>query len=454
MSEFSTDVLVAGAGAAGLAAALAASDRGLQIVVVEAKETFRQGSNTAMSTSMVPAGGSRWQDAAGIEDSPELFFADVMAKTKGAADPVVTNALTAIAPELVAWMTDRGRVPLEIVTDFQYPGHSRDRCHAVADRAGSTLHRYLLEEAGRRSEITTIVPMRLTDVNHDGTQLESAIVETPDGSREEIATGSVVLATNGFGARPDLVAQHIPEIAGGLYFGGDGSTGDALTIGESLGADVEFLDSYQGHGSVASPHGILVTWATVMHGAMLLNSYGQRFGNETNGYSEYALPVLAQPDGQAWLILDERIDQACRPFKDYQDLLEAKAVKWVEDEKSIAELLGAPATMVESTLAASRSAASGETLDEFGRTFWEETLRPPYGVVKVTGALFHTQGGLRVDANATVLRAGAPINGLYAAGGAAVGISGHGAAGYLAGNGLLSALGLGYLAGSHAMKKS
>ena len=86
MSEFSTDVLVAGAGAAGLAAALAAADRGLQVVIVEAKETFRQGSNTAMSTSMVPAGGSRWQDAAGIEDSPELFYADVMAKTQTKAE--------------------------------------------------------------------------------------------------------------------------------------------------------------------------------------------------------------------------------------------------------------------------------------------------------------------------------------------------------------------------------
>ncbi len=449
MNEFSTDLLVAGAGAAGLAAALAASDLGVEVVVVEAKETFRQGSNTAMSTSMVPAGGSRWQAAAGIDDSPELFYGDVMAKTKGTADPVVTGALTNVAPELVAWMTEKGRVPLELVTDFQYPGHSRDRCHAVADRAGRTLHRYLLEEAGRRPEITTIVPMRLVDVNHNGSRIESAVVETPDGNREEVGTRAVVLATNGFGARPDLVSQHIPEITSGLYFGGDGSTGDALAIGESIGADVEFLDAYQGHGSVASPHGILVTWATVMHGAVLLNTDGRRFGSETTGYSEYAIPVLAQPDGLAWVVLDERIDRACRPFSDYQDLLVAKAVRWVEDEQSLADLIGAPTSIVEATLSATRSAAEGTSSDEFGRTFWEEPLRPPYGAVKVTGALFHTQGGLRVDANGTVLRNGAPVSGLYAAGGAAVGISGHGAAGYLAGNGLLSALGLGYLAGRH-----
>ena len=92
---------------------------------------------------------------------------------------------------------------------------------------------------------------------------------------------------------------------------------------------------------------------------------------------------------------------------------------------------------------------AGLSPDLFGRTFPNTTLTPPYGVVKVTGALFHTQGGLQVDASARVLSGGVPIPGVYAAGGAAAGISGHGASGYLAGNGLLSALGLGYIAGSH-----
>ena len=143
MSESNFDVLVAGAGAAGIAAALAASDRGSEVVVVEAKETFRLGSNTAMSTAMVPAGGSRWQREAGIDDSPERFYSDIMTKTKTAADPVVARALTRLAPDLVAWMADGVGVPFELVTDFQYPGHSRDRCLAVADRAGSTLHRHV-----------------------------------------------------------------------------------------------------------------------------------------------------------------------------------------------------------------------------------------------------------------------------------------------------------------------
>ena len=448
MTEPTLDVLVAGAGAAGLAAALAASDHGKQVVVVEAKETFRLGSNTAMSTAMVPAGGSRWQSVAGIDDSPELFYNDIMSKTKGAADPVVAGALTRLAPDLVAWMADGAGVPFELVTDFQYPGHSRDRCLGVFDRAGSTLHRHLLEEVARRPEITIITPMRLATLSHDQSQIVSARLETPDGGHEEVTPRNVVLATNGFGARSDLVAHYIPEIEGALYHGGDGSTGDALSIGESLGADSGFLDAYQGHGSVATPHGILVTWASVMHGGILVNMAGERFGDETTGYSEYAVPVLKQPDGVAWVVLDERIDQACRVFKDYQDLLESEAVRWSTGTEELAGVVGAPAGQLAATLAAVEQAAGGAT-DSFGRSFWEEPLRPPYGSIKVTGALFHTQGGLRVDEHARVLRDGSPIPGMYAAGGAAVGISGHGAAGYLAGNGLLSALGLGYLAGFH-----
>ncbi len=447
MSGADTDVVVAGAGGAGLAAALAAAQAGKTVALLEARETFRFGSNTSMSTAMVPAGGSRWQTEAGIDDSPERFYDDVMRKTKGSADPVVAKALTTVAPALVAWMADTLGVPLELVTDFHYPGHSRDRCHAVPDRAGRTLHRHLLEAAKRSDEITLIVPMRVTGVHLESGAVTRVEAETPDGNREEISTGSLVLATNGFGANRTLVHRYIPEIESGLYFGGDGSTGDALSIGEAVGAETACLDAYQGHGSVATPHGVLVTWAVVMHGGFLVNSLGRRFGNEPTGYSEYAVPVLHQPGGEAWVIFDRRIDDACRVFKDYQDLLEAGAVRWAEDIEALAGVIGANASELATTVAEAEEASRGRMEDPFGRTDWEAPLEPPFAAVKVTGALFHTQGGLRIDSNATVLRGSSPIRGLYAAGGAAVGISGHGADGYLAGNGLLSALGLGYLAG-------
>jgi fumarate reductase flavoprotein subunit len=223
-----------------------------------------------------------------------------------------------------------------------------------------------------------------------------------------------------------------------------------LRIGEQIGADLAGLDAYQGHGSLAIPHGVLLTWATVMHGGVLLNSAGERFGDETTGYSEFGAKVVAQPGGVGWMVFDRRINDACLPFADFRDLVDYGAVRWADDVAAVAATIGAPLDRVASTLATADAVATGRAADPFGRTsHWERPLEPPYAVVKVTGALFHTQGGLAVDSHARVLRRGVPIPGLYAAGGAAVGMSGHGADGYLAGNGLLAALGLGYLAGRH-----
>lgn len=450
MSEtFDTEVVVAGAGAAGLAAALSASERGRAVTLVEASETFRTGNNTSMSTSMIPAGGSRWQAELGIDDSPARFEADVMRKTGGSADPVVTQALTSVAPELVAWLADYCGVPLELATDFRYPGHSRDRCHTVPDRAGRTLHSRLLDASARHASIDLIVPMSLDDVEVDGDHVVGCTLRTPDGSTEYVRTPAVVLATNGFAANEELVRRYIPEIKDGLYFGGENSMGAALRIGERVGADAACLDAYQGHGSVATGHGILVTWAVIMHGGIMVNALGHRFGDETTGYSEFAVPVLDQPGGTAWMVFDRRIGDLCEPFRDYQDLLESNAISMFADIGSLAERIGCEPEALEATLRAATEAASGGAADEHGRTEWEAPLRPPYAAVKVTGALFHTQGGLRVDGHAQVQRGGKPLKGLYAAGGAAVGMSGNGAAGYLAGNGLLAALGLGFIAGTH-----
>jgi len=441
------DVIVAGAGAAGLAASIAAADRGASVLLVEAKDTYREGSNTAMSTSMIPAGGSRWQAEAGIDDdSPDRLYGDLMEKTKGTADPVVTRALADVAPELVAWLADECGVPLELVTDVSYPGNSRQRHHSVPERSGRALHRRLLEAAAARPGVTLVVPSRLADLEEIAEGMRATTVR-PDGTEETIDTGAVVLATNGFGANKALVERYIPEILNGLYFGGDGSTGDALMLGERLGADTGSLGAYQGHGSVATPHGVLLTWTTMMNGAMLLNAMGQRFQNETIGYSESAVGVLAQPGGVAWVVYDQDVHDKALPFQDYRDLVEMKGVRWADDVEGVAAMIGCRTEHVEETIESASRYGAGED-DPLGRTEWTHMLEPPYAVVKVTGALFHTQGGLKVDGRAAVLRNGVPIPGLFAAGGAAIGVSGDSASGYVSGNGLLSALGLGYLAGN------
>jgi len=444
------DVVVAGAGGAGLVAALRAARAGASVAVVENRESFRRGNNTSMSTAMIPAAGSRWQRDAAISDTATCFIEDIQRKTHGSADAVTVEALVNVAPLLVEWLADDLGLPLELVTDFVYPGHSFPRLHSLPDRAGSSLLGALLAAVEATTAIDLIMPMRLRGIGTDARgAVVAAVIEDPSGGRETVPTSAVVLATGGFGANESLVSAHIPEISDGLYFGGDGCTGDALVIGEELGATTGFLDAYQGHGSVAVPHNVLVTWATVMHGAVIVNRDGHRFDDETTGYSEFARKILDQPGGDAWLLLDERIDGLCRGFKDYQDLLSQGGVRWATDVEELAGGTGLPDTALLATIADVGRRASEGDQDVFGRSSFSE-LRWPIGWVRITGALFHTQGGLLVDGHARVQRGSEPIPGLYAAGGAAAGISGHGADGYLAGNGLLAALGLGLLAGDHA----
>jgi fumarate reductase flavoprotein subunit len=247
-----------------------------------------------------------------------------------------------------------------------------------------------------------------------------------------------------------MVRAHCPEIADALYLGGEGSTGEAIDWGVALGAETRFLDAYQGHATVAVPHNVLVSYSTVMQGGIIVNRDGRRFGDETHGYSEYATRVIAQPDGVGVLVFDDRIHAEAMAFEDYRVAVEAGAVRTADTVEELAERMKVDPAGLSATLAGYAAAARGEAPDEHGRRDCRE-LMAPYRAVRVTGSLFHTQGGLVVDEHARVLRPdGSVIDGLYAGGGAAEGLSGSGSGGYMSGNGLLSALGLGWLAGRHA----
>ena len=151
---------------------------------------------------------------------------------------------------------------------------------------------------------------RVTDVN-----ARSAKFERPDGATDEVEYGSLVLACSGFGGNRAMVKEHLPEIADALYFGHAGNQGDAVRWGAGLGAAAADMTAYQGHGSVATPHGILITWALMIEGGIQVNERGERFTNEHVGYSEACLPVLRQPGGVAWCVYDERLHQLGMTFR-------------------------------------------------------------------------------------------------------------------------------------------
>ncbi|MDN5918442.1 MAG: FAD-binding protein [Pseudonocardia sp.] len=447
------DLVVAGAGG-GLAGALRGAELGLDVLVVESNPHFARGNNTSMSTAMVPGPGSRFQAAAGVSDSPEQFLADVAAKTHGSADPAVSGTLAGVGAELVEWLADHVGMPIELPTDFTYPGHSVPRVHTVPGRHGSSMLRYLVDAATAAERVDLLVPCRLVDARPAPGGTRVAVVEHPDGQREEISTRAVLLATNGFGADAELVRMHLPEIADARYHGSEHSRGDALRIGSAHGAASGCLDAYQGHAGLSAAAQTLLTWTAVMHGAAVVDGTGRHFGDETTGYSEYAATLAARPGGRSWMIFDERIDGLCRAFGDYLDVVGAGAVRTADTVAELAAAIRVPADALAEEVAALGAVSRGEVGDRFGRTV-EAELSAPLHAVEIVSALFHTQGGLLVDANARVLDAGgSPLPGLYACGGAAVGMSGHGAAGYLAGNGLLPALGLAYLAAGHLARST
>jgi fumarate reductase flavoprotein subunit len=443
-------VLIVGAGAAGLCAALAASEAGVEPVLIE-RDAVPSGS-TALSAGLIPAAGTRFQRTQGIADSAELFAADIARKAHGEADAKLVRAAAEGAGPAVEWLADNCAMPFEVITDFNYPGHSAHRMHGLPSRTGAELIDRL--RAAVEARDIPILGGRIAETlfaDEDGF-IEGIDVLGRDGARETIGCGALVLACNGYGGNARLVRRHIPEMGDALYFGHPGNQGDAIEWGEALGARLSDLSAYQGHGSVATPHNILITWAAIMEGGFQVNREGCRFWNESLGYSEAAAEVLRQPEAIAFDIFDARIAGVARQFEDFRNAEKAGALIMAASIAELAARIGVRGDALQAEFV-EIDTDRGKP-DRFGRVFEAgKELKPPYCAIKVTGALFHTQGGLAIDSQARVLRQnGKPFPNLFAAGGAAVGVSGSQASGYLSGNGLLTATVFGRIAGQSAAK--
>lgn len=370
------------------------------------------------------------QRALGVTDTVDQFVSDVMAKNKGHAHAELVRAVAEVSASALGFFETSTGVPLHLYTDVLHPGLSVPRLHATPGESGNEL-----QEALRRAVLA-----------HPGIEVrkDEFVGQLPTKGR------AVILATGGFGANKAMLRQWIPAMADAEYVGSRLSGGELIEAAAALGAQLAHMGGFQGHAHV-NPGGRTHLGGSLPRlGAIMVNLSGRRFGAEDGGYSEFALDVLRQPQGRAVEIFDEGMLRQAESLGVFREAMEAGAVVRAGSARELAAAFGIDAAALAAEIGRYNGFVAAGADADWGRRILPRQLGSPLYGSMVTGALAHTQGGLRTDACARVLgRDGGPIRGLYAIGGAAACFSGDGAEGYLSGNGLAHAFGTAWLAAAH-----
>ena len=448
-------VLIAGGGACGLVAGLAARDAGADALVLE--QDAELAGSTAMSYGAICAAGTRAQREAGIDDTVEWLIEDILTITRGETDMSLATLIASNAGRAIEWLMGRHGIDLTVETSWTGMGHRRPRLHAPADRSGRTLMNQL-QQAAAAAGVDVATSAKVSTVYADTRGRVSGVaVARPDGAIETIACDTLIIATCGFGANPDMVREHLPRMRDARYYGHEGNRGDGIAWGLALGGAVEDMGSYQALGSLAEPQSIVIPHTLLIGGGVQVNLAGQRFENELENISGQALTILEQPGGVCWMVYDDRLHRAAlERFAEYREAAEVRACRIAASIDELAAACKLPADALGETIEGIARLARNKQTDGFGRQFRaDEILAPPYYAIRVTGALFHTQGGLSVDREARVVTpAGDPLPNVFAGGGAARSVSGPGEWGYLPGMGLCTAVTLGRIAGQAAARQA
>jgi len=446
MWDTKADVLVVGAGAAGcIAAGVAAADPALEVVVLE-KDTG-QPCNSTIASAFIPGAGSRFQRAKGIADDPAILAEDIWRKSKGRADKARALTLARRSADAVHWLADVPGIPIEHAPEIEWFGHTRPRMHSHPIRSGIPIIATLRAYLAAQPNVTFLDKVPAIDLLADG-GIPIGVVARGERERR-IAARRIVLACGGFGGNPEMVARYIPEMATAWHIGGTTNTGEGIRWGLALGAAVEHMGAYQGRDTIRED-GTRVTPGVVTGGGIAIDVGGQRFVREDRDYSELAAVYRQQPGGFVVLIWDAGIQHSVDALHVMQEAKRNGGIDRFESLRALAHHHGLSENVLGATLDDYNRGVLARK-DGLGRTELTRPLAPPYFTARVTGAIAHTQGGLKVDDRQRVLRQdGRAIEPLYAVGNTAVGVSGSDAGGYMSGNGLMVAFSSGLIAGEDA----
>jgi flavocytochrome c len=444
MQNVDRDIIVIGAGGCGLMAALVAGKKRARVLLLE--KTDQSGGGTAFSSKGIRAAASRRQRELKIEDSAALYAEDILRRNNGESDAVLTRRLAENSGRVADFLTDEAGVEFQI-GEFAF-GHGAQRSHSWKE--DKTITDFLFAAVEREKNIDVRFSTPVLALQRDGSGAVIG-VKTADGI---FNARKIILASGGFGASTELLSKYIPKAVGIPFPGHHGSTGDGIKMGLEIGAAVENMGAFQPYPAYLGPGKRAVPPEVALSGGVMVDAAGRRFVDETRYPGGLGIRMLDLPGKQAYEIFDERIFQLHRDapgLRNLGRLFDAGLLLKAGTAAELAGKLGINADGLKQTIRECNALAADGEEDSFGRVL-PQPLEAPYYGIRVTVALYHTQGGLKVNADGQVIRAdGSVIPNLYAGGGVAVGVSGKGLEGYLPGNGLLASLGLGMIAAEHAV---
>src|SRR5262245_10580262 len=440
------DLVVVGASAGGLAAALLAADQGARVVIAERSKSL--GGSALFEPEHVAACGTRFQRAAGISDTAETMMADLIAETHHHLDLELARAVVAESAALIDWLADRCGIPVSLVRASSGGGHSKPRLHALGEQGGAGVIAALSQLVARHPRIRTrhgVEASRLVsgpDGGVNGVDLTRVRRSDPPGM-----DGAVLLACGGYAGADAVVQQHCPAVAELPALSCESATGAGLALARQVGARVERLRAGAGPPLLAIPANLTVDPALVALRRVLINQMGRRFVSETADPVSVANAVRAQPGKLAYLLFDEETAHAAaerNPFLGHVIL--SKTARRAPSLPDLARQLTLDIdglTRTVDTLNANVELGG----DPFGRELDGHRLQPPFYAIRVTASRRRSLGGVAVDAGARVVREdGTPITGLYAVGGVIGGLGRGGPADEMLGLATLVALGTARLA--------
>ncbi len=447
----SCDIVVIGAGGAGLSAAVAAAEtaKNLKIIVLEKQGII--GGNTNYSTGGINAAETNIQQELGIEDSKQLYYDDTMKGGKYENIPSLVENLVEHAPVTISWLTGLGA---DLSDVGLMGGSSVKRTHRP--KGGTAIGPHLmkvLKDATASENIEIRTSNKVTDLlsAFDGS-VTGVKVQNANGSTYRLTAKAVIIATGGFGANLEMVTSLQPSLKGFATLNHPGATGDAFGWMKTIGGATIQMANIQIHPTAEATNHILITEAVRGNGAILVNHESKRFCNEMDTRDVVSAAILEQTKGEAFLIFDQGVRKSLASIETYanQHLLKEGATV-----AELAKAIGIPAADLETTLNRYNAQQKAGMDEDFGRSAAQMTAAletAPYYAVCVTPAIHHTMGGLSVNTDTQVLKAdGTPIPGLYAAGEVTGGLHG---ANRLGGNGVADIVVNGRLAGIAAAKNS